>query len=270
MPSPDPQRSAPAAGPACATEIQTDDDGLLAGMVSIPVGDGQIAAYRAVPAAATRPPVLLVVSEIFRLHRHIAALARRFAHRGFLAIAPELFARQGDPARYTEVERLMAEVVGRVPDAQVMADLDACVAWAGAEGGDLDRLGITGFCWGGRMTWLYAVHQPRLKAGVAWYGRLDGPRDERRPAHPVDVVAGLKAPVLGLYGGADAGIALTDVDRVQQALAGGGDDARRSRVVVYPDAPHAFLADYRPNYRAAPAQDGWQRCLDWLGAHGVA
>ena len=270
MPAPDPQRSAPAAGPACATEIHTGAAGLRAGMVSIPVGDGHVAAYRAAPAAAMRAPVLLVVSEIFGLHRHIADVARRFAHQGYLAIAPELFARQGDPSRYTEVERLMGEVVSRVPDAQVLADLDACVAWSGAEGGDPDRLGITGFCWGGRITWLYAAHQPRLKAGVAWYGRLDGPRDERRPAHPIDVVARLQAPVLGLYGGADAGIPLGDVERVQQALAGGGDAARRSRIDVYPEAPHAFLADYRPSYRAMPARDGWQRGLDWLGAHGVA
>ncbi|HET9823626.1 MAG TPA: dienelactone hydrolase family protein [Burkholderiaceae bacterium] len=270
MPDPDPQRSAPAAGPACATEIHTDAAGLRAGMVSIPVGDGHLAAYRAVPAGVARAPVLLVVSEIFGLHRHIADVARRFAQRGYLAIAPELFARQGDPSRHAEVERLMAEVVSRVPDAQVMADLDACVAWAGVEGGDLERLGVTGFCWGGRITWLYAVHQPRLKAGVAWYGRLDGPRDERRPVHPIDAAAGLKAPVLGLYGEADAGIPLADVARMRQALAGGGAAARRSRIEVYPAAPHAFLADYRPNYRAEPARDGWQRCLDWLAAEGVA
>jgi carboxymethylenebutenolidase len=270
MTLPPTQHSAPAAGHPDTHEIHTPGDGLREGMVSIPVGTASVAAYRAAPVGVDRAPVLLVVSEIFGLHRHIADVARRFAQRGYLAIAPELFARQGDPARYSEVDKLMAEVVSRVPDAQVMADLDACVDWAQTEGGDTGRLGITGFCWGGRMTWLYCAHRPDVKAGVAWYGRLTGVRNERQPAHPVDLGARLQAPVLGLYGGADAGIPLDSVEAMRQALQAGSGAARRSEIVVYPEAPHAFYADYRPNYRPVPARDAWQRALDWLAAHGIA
>jgi carboxymethylenebutenolidase len=214
--------------------------------------------------------VVLVASEIFGVHEHIADVARRLAHQGYCAIAPELFARQGDPASYAEIGKLVAEVVSQVPDAQAMRDLDACVAWAAAQGMDARRLAITGFCWGGRITWLYAAHQPRLQAAVAWYGRLEGETSALNPAQPQSLAGTLKAPVLGLYGGQDTGIPQESVARMRVALAGGSAAARASQIVVYPEAPHAFHADYRPSYRAEAAHDGWARCLRWFQAHGVA
>ena len=257
--------------PALAqTAITTDATGLIAGEVTIPLGDFRFPAYRAAPAGKPHAPVVLVVSEIFGVHQYIADVARRFAKQGYFAVAPELFVRQGDPMSYGEVAKLIAEVIAKVPDAQVMGDLDATVAWARGEGADASRLGVTGFCWGGRITWLYAAHNPAVKAGAAWYGRLVGPSNELTPRHPVDVAAGLRAPVIGLYGGADAGIPLDTVDRMKAALAGGGAAAQRSRFVVYPDAPHAFHADYRPSYRKEAAEDGWRRCLDWFKTHGLA
>ncbi len=252
------------------SEVRTPATGLTAGEVTIPVGDFKLPAYRAQPQGRSNLPVVLVVSEIFGVHEHIADVARRFAQRGYLAIAPELFVRQGDASAYGEIAKLMAEVISRVPDAQVMGDLDACADWARTQGGDASRLGITGFCWGGRITWLYAAHQAGVKAGVAWYGRLTGAKSALQPAHPVDVAARLRAPVLGLYGGKDAGIPLEQVEQMKAALAAGGPAAQRSEFVVYPDAPHAFHADYRPSYQKAPAEDGWQRCLAWFRTHGVA
>jgi carboxymethylenebutenolidase len=252
------------------TEIRTDSTGLTVGEVTIAAGDFKLPAYRAMPAGKTRLPVLLVVSEIFGVHEHIADVARRFARLGYLAIAPELFVRQGDAGSYGEVAKLIEEVVSKAPDAQVMGDLDACVAWAGNNGGDTSRLGITGFCWGGRITWLYAAHNPGLKAGVAWYGRLVGPATPLQPRHPADVAGTLQAPVLGLYGGQDSGIPLDTVDTMKARLATGSAAARKSSFVVYPDAPHAFHADYRPSYRKDAAQDGWQRCVAWFKANGVA
>ena len=204
------------------------------------------------------------------MHEYIADTCRRFAKAGYLAIAPELYARQGDPAMYGEVAKLMAEVVSKVPDAQVMADLDAAVKWAAANGGDAAKVGVTGFCWGGRQTWLYAAHNPAVKAGVAWYGRLVGDATPLSPKHPVDVAAQLKGPVLGLYGSADTGIPLDTVDKMKAALAVGNAAARASTFVVYPEAPHAFHADYRPTYRKEPADDGWNRALAWFKQHGVA
>lgn len=250
--------------------IKTDAAGLVVGEVDIPVGDFRMPAYRAAPAGKANPPVVLVVSEIFGVHEHIADIARRFAKLGYLAIAPELFARHGDPQSYGEIGKLIAEVVSKVPDAQAMSDLDACVAWARGQGADVGKVGITGFCWGGRIVWLYAAHNPQLQAGVAWYGRLVGNATPLTPRHPVDVAAGLKAPVLGLYGGKDTGIPLDTVERMRTALAGGGAASRASRFEVYPDAPHAFHADYRPSYRKEAAQDGWTRCLAWFRDHGVA
>jgi len=255
---------------AAQTQIQTDSAGLVAGEVTIGVGDFKMPAYRAMPAGKSRLPVVLVVSEIFGVHQHIADVARRFAKLGYLAIAPELFERQGDAGSYGEVAKLVAEVVNKVPDAQVMGDLDACVAWAAANGGDTGRVAVTGFCWGGRITWLYAAHNPGVKAGVAWYGRLVGVPNALQTSHAVDAAARLHAPVLGLYGGQDAGIPLADVERMKTALATGNAAARRSEFVVYPDAPHAFHADYRPSYRKDAADDGWKRCIAWLAANGVA
>ncbi len=252
------------------TVVKTDATGLVAGEVSIPVGSFQLPAYRAAPEGRKGLPVVLVVSEIFGVHEHIADVARRFAKLGYCAIAPELFVRQGDPGSYGEVAKLVSELIAKVPDAQVMGDLDATVAWAQAQGMDTTRLGITGFCWGGRITWLYAAHSSAVKAGVAWYGKLAGTTSELTPRQPLDVVGELKAPVLGLYGGQDAGIPLDTVDKMKLALSTGSAAARRSEFVVYPDAPHAFHADYRPSYRQDAATDGWKRCLAWFQTHGVA
>ncbi|GAP36103.1 dienelactone hydrolase family protein [Piscinibacter sakaiensis] len=250
--------------PVGAQTVRTDAAGLVTGEVTIPVGDFKMPAYRAAPEGRTQLPVVLVISEIFGVHEHIADVARRFAKQGYLAIAPELFVRQGDAQSYGEMAKLIAEVISKVPDAQVMGDLDATVAWANANGGDGKRLGITGFCWGGRITWLYAAHNPAVKAGVAWYGRLVGASTPLTPKHPVDLAGELKAPVLGLYGGADTGIPLDTVEAMKKALAAGSPAARRSEFVVYPDAPHAFHADYRPSYRKEAAEDGWKRCLAWM------
>ena len=256
--------------PVGAQTIRTDSAGLDVGEVTIPVGDFQIPAYRAMPSGKSNLPVVLVVSEVFGVHEHIADIARRFARLGYLAIAPELFVRQGDPGAYGEISKLMEEVVSKVPDAQVMGDLDASVAWAGTHGGDTSRVGITGFCWGGRFVWLYAAHSPAVKAGVAWYGRLTGATGPLAPKQPIDLVGSLRGPVLGLYGGADPGIPLDSVEKMKAALAGGSAAAKASRFVIYPDAPHAFHADYRPSYRKDAADDGWRRCLAWFKDHGVA
>ncbi len=252
------------------TVVKNDDAGLTAGEVTVEVGGFQMPAYRAAPAGRTGLPVVLVVSEIFGVHEYIADVARRWAKAGYFAIAPELFARQGDPQSYGEVAKILAEIVDKTPDAQVMGDLDACLNWAAAQGANPARSAITGFCWGGRITWLYAAHSPRVKAAVAWYGRLVGAATPNSPRHPVDVAATLQAPVLGLYGGSDTGIALSTVEQMKAALGRGGAAAQKSQIVVYPDAPHAFHADYRPTYRQAAAQDGWQRALAWFKAHGVA
>jgi carboxymethylenebutenolidase len=253
------------------TVVKTDAQGLEAGEVTIPVGDFRMPAYRAAPPGGARnAPVVLVVSEIFGVHEYIADVARRFAKLGYFAIAPELFIRQGDAGAYGEVAKLLAEVINKVPDAQVMGDLDACVAWARTQGADTSKLGITGFCWGGRITWLYSAHNPAVKAGVAWYGRLVGPASPLTPAHPIDLAGKLHGPVLGLYGGQDGGIPLDTVDKMKSSLAAGSPAARRSEFVVYPDAPHAFHADYRPSFRKEAAEDGWKRSVAWFKTHGVA
>lgn len=256
--------------PVTAQTIKTSSDGLDVGEVTIPVDGFSLPAYRAAPRGRTGLPVVLVISEIFGVHEHIADVARRFARQGYLAIAPELFVRQGDPSSYGEISRLIAEVIAKVPDAQVLGDLDATVDWAAAQGGDVKRLGITGFCWGGRITWLYAAHSPKVRAGVAWYGRLVGNETALTPRHPVDLAGALKGPVLGLYGGQDAGIPLETVDKMKAALAAGNEAAKASQFVVYPQAGHAFHADYRPSYLKAAADDGWKRCLAWFKANGVA
>ncbi|MBA2722005.1 MAG: dienelactone hydrolase family protein [Methylibium sp.] len=259
--------------PVGAQTIDTDTVGLVAGPVSIPVGNFRMPAYRSAPeavqAGTLAAPVVLVVSEVFGVHQHIADVTRRLAKLGYMAIAPEFFARQGDAQSYTDIPKLVAEVVSKKPDSQAMEDLDATVAWAAANGGDIDRLGITGFCWGGRITWLYAARNPRVKAGVAWYGRLVGEARALTPIHPIDVPSFLRAPVLGLYGGQDNGIPLDTIDKMKSVLGGGTPAARKSEFVIYPDAPHAFHADYRPSYRKEAAEDGWKRCLAWLKTHGV-
>ncbi len=250
--------------------IKTSSEGLVSGEVTSEVDGFKMPAYRSAPAGKTGLPVVLVVSEIFGVHEYIADVTRRLARAGYLAIAPELFVRQGDPNEYGEIAKIQSEIIAKVPDEQVMGDLDACVAWAARHGGQPNKLGITGFCWGGRITWLYAAHQPRLKAAVAWYGRLVGPVTPNNPRHAVDVAAQIKAPVLGLYGAADTGIPLDTVDKMRSALSQGSAAAKASEFVVYPDAPHAFHADYRSSYRQPAAEDGWQRLLAWLKRHGVA
>lgn len=253
---------------AAQTAITTDSDGLIVGEVTYEVDGFKVPAYRAAPAGRSNVPVVLVIQEIFGVHAYIADTCRRFAKQGYLAIAPELFARQGDPRQVGDITKLMSQLVSKVPDAQVMNDLDGALAWATTQGGDVSRAAITGFCWGGRITWLYSAHA-NIKAGVAWYGRLVGAASALTPLHPIDIVSRLKAPVLGLYGAADAGIPLDTVDRIKIALQMGSGAAKQSELVVYPDAPHAFHADYRPSYREAAATDGWKRCLAWLKRHGA-
>jgi carboxymethylenebutenolidase len=249
------------------TVIHTDSSGLTAGEVWIPVVDGELPAYRAQPEPGGPHPVVLVVQEVFGVDDYLQDVCRRLAKVGFLAIAPELYARQGEPGE-AETREDLFKIVLSVPDAQVLADLDACALWAERTGaGDSERLGITGFCWGGRAVWLYAAHNPRLKAGVAWYGRLVGDTRPENPTHPIDLVDALHAPVLGLYGGADEGIPLDTVDRMKRGLAEAGSP---SEFVIYPDAPHAFHADYRPSYTPSDAADGWTRMLAWLREHGAA
>ena len=247
--------------------VVTPADGLVAGEITVQAPDGvALKAYRAQPAGKGPFPSVLVVQEIFGVHEYIRDVCRRLARQGYQAIAPNLFQRQGDPVGIDSVADILAKVVSKVPDAQVLADLDATAAWAAANGGDAARLGITGFCWGGRITWLYAAHNPKLKAGVAWYGRLTGVASAMTPQHPIDVVDKIRAPVLGLYGAKDQGIPVSDVDDMKADLAKAG---KRAEFVVYPDAGHAFHADYRPSYRAADAADGWGRLLAWFKASGL-
>ena len=256
------------------TAVKTSSEGLETGETSFEVNGFKVPAFYAAPAGKRNLPVILVIQEIFGVHEYIADTARRFAKAGYLAVAPELFARQGDPTKYGEMARLMSEVVSKVPDEQVMADLDGAVKWAVARGGNANKVGITGFCWGGRITWLYAEQSKNVKAGVAWYGRLVGTSSALTPKHPLDMVGQLKAPVLGLYGGQDGGIPLTTVNQMKDALTDAGvkgnTAAKTSEFVVYADAPHAFHADYRPSFRKAAAEDGFKRALDWFKLHGVA
>ncbi len=256
------------------TAITTSGDGLTTGQEIYDVAGSTVPFYYAAPYGKTDLPVILVVQEIFGVHAYIADTCRRFAKAGYLAIAPDLYARQGDASRYTDIGKLMAEIVSKVPDEQVMDDLDGALQWAADNGGDLKRVGITGFCWGGRITWLYCEHNPAVKAGVAWYGRVVGTASELTPKHPIDLAAELKAPVLGLYGGKDTGIPLSTLEDMKKALAAeaakGNKAAKASEFVVYPEAGHAFHADYRASYVKQAAEDGFSRALAWFKAKGVA
>ncbi|MCX8145231.1 MAG: dienelactone hydrolase family protein [Azovibrio sp.] len=252
------------------TALHTDSAGLVAGRVKLPSPQGEVEAYQARPAGQERLPVILVVSEIFGVHEYIADVCRRLAKLGYLAIAPELFSRQGDPRQLASVADILEKITAKTPDAQVFSDLDACAAWAFQNGGDPGRLGITGFCYGGRITWLYSAYRASLKAGVAWYGRLEGTVSATTPRHPITIVDDLKAPVLGLYGGLDSGIPLASVEQMEAALAAAAAPAARaSQIVIYDQAPHAFHADYRPSYRKDAAEDGWKRMLAWFRQHGL-
>ena len=258
---------AAAVSPVAAATITTDTGGLSAGEVRIPVQDGEIPGYLAMPAGTGPFPVVLVVQEIFGVHEHIKDVCRRLAKAGYYAIAPALHARQGDVSAMSDIQQILRDVVARVPDAQVMADLDATLRFATASGqADVQRSGITGFCWGGRIVWLYTMHNPALKAGVAWYGRLVGDVNELQPRQPVDIAGELTVPVLGLYGGKDQSIPLDTVERMRTALTKGRSG---SEIVVFPQAGHGFHADYRPSYDEAAAKEGWQRMLDWFKAHGA-
>ncbi|QSJ14253.1 dienelactone hydrolase family protein [Nostoc sp. UHCC 0702] len=252
--------------PISANTIATDAKGLIAGAVKIPVSDGEIPAYRAQPATDGKFPIVLVIQEIFGVHEHIQDVCRRFAKLGYVAIAPELFVRQGDVSKLSSIDEIRP-IVAKVPDAQVLSDLDATVNWAVKSAkGKADKVGITGFCWGGRITWLYAAHNPKVKAGVAWYGRLVGDVTKLQPKYPVDIASTLSVPVLGLYGGKDTGIPLNTVEQMRDRLK---SSSSKSEIIVYPDAPHAFFADYRPSYRQKEARDGWKRLWVWFKEHGL-
>ena len=255
--------------PICAqTVITTDSNGLTAGEVQIKAKDREIPAYRAMPEKGGPFPTVLVVQEVFGVHEHIKDLCRRFAKAGHFAIAPDLYVRQGDPTKYTEIPKLVSELVSKVPDEQVMSDLDAAVAYAKSSGkADSNKLAVTGFCWGGRITWLYAAHNPGLKAAVAWYGPIERPRTELQPKYPIDLAADLKCPVLGLYGAADQSIPVDTVEKMAAACKSAG---KTCEIKVYPDTPHGFNADYRPSYRADAAKDGWAKMLDWFKKNGAA
>ena len=254
--------------PVSAQTITTDANGLVAGEVKIPVQNGEIPAYRAMPASGGPFPTILVVHEIFGVHEHIKDICRRLAKLGYFAVAPALYARQGDPAKYTEIKDIISNVVSKVPDAEVASDIDATVAWAKGTGkADTARLGVTGFCWGGRQTWLYSIHNPAVKASVAWYGPLDGKPDELHPKTVLEQVADVKVPVLGLYGGGDAGIPVADIEQMQAELK---KLNKPCEIVIYPDTPHGFNADYRPSYRPEAAKDGWARLQKWFKDHRVA
>ena len=256
--------------PISASALSTDASGLEAGEIKIPTSSGDIPGYRALPAKPKgKVPVILVVHEIFGVHEHIKDVCRRFAKEGYYAIAPELFAREGDVSKMSDPKEIMSKVTSKVPDAQVLSDLDAAVAFAKKDPhADTNKLSITGFCWGGRITWLYAAHQPSLKAAVAWYGKILGDKDELHPKNPIDIVADLKAPVLGLYGAKDTGISVESVQTQAQALAASSSSAAKASAIhIYPDAGHAFFADYRPSYHQASAEDGWKRLNEWFKAH---
>ena len=255
--------------PIAASALTTDAEGLEAGEIKIPTSSGDIPGYRALPLKPKgKVPVILVVHEIFGVHEHIKDVCRRFAKAGFYAIAPELFARQGDVSKISDFKEITSKVVSKVPDAQVMSDLDAALAFAKKDPhADTGKLSITGFCWGGRIVWLYAAQQKALKAGVAWYGKLVGEKDPLHPKLASEVVAELKAPVLGLYGRKDQGIPVETVEQQAQALAASSNPAAKaSSIHLYPEAGHAFFADYRPSYHQASAEDGWQRALEFLKA----
>jgi carboxymethylenebutenolidase len=256
-----------AAHPTFAQVITTDTMGLTAGAIKIPADDGDIPGYRAMPAVGSNFPIILVVQEIFGVHEHIQDVCRRFAKLGYCAIAPELFFRQGDVSRLTDIPQILSQVVSKVPDAQVLSDLDATLAWAvRSSQGNGDKVGITGFCWGGRITWLYAAANPKIKAGVAWYGRIVGESTALTPRHPIDIAPSLTVPVLGLYGGNDSGIPVETVERMQHTLAMGKSG---SLTIIYPDTPHAFFADYRDSYRREQARDGWNRLQNWFKQQGL-
>lgn len=253
--------------PVAASTIATDASGLEAGEVKIPVADGRMPAYRAMPAKGTKLGTILVVHEIFGVHEWIKDVCRRFAKAGYLAVSPDLYARYGDATKVADIKTLVETIVRKAVDETVLSDLDATAKWAAGNGGDAGRLGVTGFCWGGRATWMYTAHNPGIKAGVAWYGSMTKHANDMRPVHPIDLAAKMKGRVLGLYGELDKGIPVSEGDEMRAALKAAGDT--KSEIVVYPGADHGFLADYRPSYNEAAAKQAWPRALEWFKTHGV-
>lgn len=259
---------APAVQPTASTTIFTESPDIQFGETSVPSQGENMPAFFAKPKGAEGAlPVVLVVQEIFGVHEHIRDICRRLALEGYLAVAPELYFREGDPNEYTDIPTLFKELVSKVPDTQVLADLDHAANWAARNGGDIRRMGITGFCWGGRISWLYAAHNPQLRAAVAWYGRVMGDKTMKQQKHPIDIAVDLSAPVLGLYGGQDESIPLESVEQMRQAIHAAN---AKAEIIVYPEAGHAFNADYRPSYHAESAKDGWARMLAWFKQYGVA
>ena len=249
-----------------AQVIHTGTDGLDAGETKVPTSEGMLPAYYARPAGAGPFPTVLVIEEIFGVHEYIKDTCRRLAHAGYLAVAPELYARIGDLSGMTDVGAIVRDVISKAPDDRLLQDLDSTAAWAAQNKGDPARLAVTGFCRGGRNTWMYDAHNPALKAAVAWYGPIKGQPSPIQPTNPGDIAADLKAPLLGMYGGQDTGISVADV---QAAAAKAKAAGKTVEVVVYPDAPHGFHADYRPSYRKADAEDGWAKMLAWFKKYGV-
>jgi carboxymethylenebutenolidase len=253
------------------TKITTDDKGLIVGEVKIPVADGQIPAYRAMPENGKKFPVVIVVHEIFGVNEWIQDVCRRFAKAGYLAVAPALYARQGDVKDLKDPRELNRQIYSQIPDTQSNSDLDSTLEWAGKNGGDAKKAAITGFCWGGRIVWMYAAHNPKLKAGAAWYGRVvptpNSPVNQAQPTTPIDHVKELKVPVIGFYGGQDKGITVDGVQRMQDALKKAGS---KSEIIVYPNADHGFFADYRPSYNEQAAKDAWPKLLAWFKKYGAA
>jgi carboxymethylenebutenolidase len=252
--------------PITASAIATSTNGLIAGEVEIQAGDVRIPAYRARPESGTAFPTVVVVQEIFGVHEHIKDLCRRLAKSGYLAVAPYLYTREGDVSNLEGIQEIYGKVVSHVPDAQVMADLDSTVDWASKDGGDTSRLAVVGFCWGGRIVWLYAAHNAKLKAGAAWYGRVAGATSDLQPKNPIDIVSNLKAPVIGLYGGKDAGISVDSLEQMRGAIGAAG---KPGEIHIYPEAQHGFNADYRPSYDPVAAKDAWSKMLAFFQGHGV-
>jgi carboxymethylenebutenolidase len=250
-----------------AQAIHTDTTGLEAGEVQIPVKDGHLPGYFARPARGTNFPVILVNEEIFGVHEYIKDVCRRLAKAGYFAVAPEIYARIADLSKMTDTQQIVRDVISKKPDAELFGDLDSTAAWAAANKGSASAIGVTGFCRGGRSTWLYATHNANLKAAVAWYGPIKGGTSDIQPKTVFDLADQLKCPLLGLYGQQDNSIPVADV---REAEAKAKAAHKTVEIVIYPDAPHGFHADYRPSFRQADAEDGWKRMLAWFHRYGLA
>jgi len=255
---------------AAQTRIVTDNKGLVEGEVKIAVKDGELPAYRAMPEKGKDFPVVIVVHEIFGVHEWIQDVCRRFAKLGYMAIAPALYARLGDVHSIKDAGELNRQIFSKIPDTESMADIDAAFAWAAKNKGSKKKISITGFCWGGRIVWMYAAHNPKLKAGAAWYGRVvptdRSPVNEAQPKSPIDFAKDLKPPVIGFYGGLDKGITLDGVQRMQDELKKGKSG---SEIIVFPNADHGFHADYRASYNKQASDEAWEKLLAWFKKHGA-